>query len=357
MNTKTFTHCDKIEDLFLICSSTQAGVLGLLAQSESTGVNAAPFLEAFANELRESDRGVVEHLAAQCREGLPFVDVMEAGAGFFPPPVIFAASLAHDSNTLNEFCESISSRPIYQPKMRDLNNISPLRRITAVLSRTLTFVVVVSFVMLFIIPEFQKMFEEFGVELPLVTQLLIQTANVICVFWFIPFGLAFFFGIWYLCRSHRKILRAFSPSRWNQIEHSPSVQTKLNLAWLSDSGIGVAKGLEQLARFEHGNRASSKFKKAAVRLEGGQDPWKALGIEGILSGKESLALETAQSAETRSWLLRQMAMAQSTRHQSWSATRGWLCTTLANVVLGLFALLFCVGMFAPLIHLIKGLTG
>jgi len=355
MHKQSFTDQDKINDLFSICSSSQAGALGLLLQSEARGVDAAPFLEAFAIELRELDRHAVQKLAAQCRAGFPLVDVMEAGAHFFPAPVILAVRLAHDSDTLAEFCESVSARPIYQPKMRDLSKLSPLRRITTVLTRTLTFVSVVSFVMLFIIPQFQAMFEEFGMELPPVTKLLIQTANVFCLFWFIPFGLLLFLGIWHLSRSHKKILRVFSPSRWNQIEHSPAVQTKLNLAWLSDSGIGVAKGLEQLARFEHGKRANDKLKKAAVRSEGGQNPWKALGIEGILSSKESLALETAQSTETRSWLLRQMAMAQSTRHQTWSATRGWLLTTLANVVLGLFVLLFCVGMFAPLIQLIRSL--
>lgn len=356
MNKQTFDSADKINDLFSICSSTQAGVIGLLAQSESLGVDPVPFLEALARELNEPDRGVVEYLASKCREGLPLVEVIEAGSGFFPAPVILAVRLAHDSNTLDELCVSISNRPIHQPRMVEQNEQSSLRRITSVLSRGLTLISVMTFVMLFIIPQFQEMFEEFGVELPNVTVLLIMTATL-----FVRYGLFFcvaalVFTIWYLVGSRKNILRTFSPSRWNQIEHSPAVQAKLSLAWVVESGVEFTKGLEHLARFEPNKRMSSRVEKAAVRSAAGQSPWKALGITGVLSSKESQALETAQSPGTRSWLLRQLAMAQSTRLQSWSVTRERLFSTLANVVLGLLVLLFCVGIFAPLIHIIRGLS-
>ena len=165
---------EKIDDLFSICSPTQAGALGLLAQSKSLGVAPAPFLEAFARELKDFDRIRVQKLAAECREGVPLIDVFESGERFFPPPVILAMRLAHDSNKLDELCESISGRPIYSPEMTGLSEQSPLRRIMSVIWKGLVIFWIMAFVMLFVIPQFQDMFMEFGVELPEITLLLIK---------------------------------------------------------------------------------------------------------------------------------------------------------------------------------------
>ena len=302
---------EKIDDLFSICSPTQAGALGLLAQSKSLGVAPAPFLEAFARELKDFDRIRVQKLAAECREGVPLIDVFESGERFFPPPVILAMRLAHDSNTLDELCESISGRPIYSPEMTGLSEQSPLRRIMSVIWKGLVIFWIMAFVMLFVIPQFQDMFMEFGVELPEITLLLIKVSSLFCQLWILFLALAALFGFWYLRSCWPQVRQVFSPTLWNQTKHSPVVQAKLNLAWLCESGVDFPKGLNQLARFEPNKRMSSKLKKAKTRAEAGQSPWKALGVAGVISDSEARAMETASSSRTRSWLLRQMAFAQS----------------------------------------------
>jgi type II secretory pathway component PulF len=216
---------------------------------------------------------------------------------------------------------------------------------------------ITTFVMLYIIPQFQQMFEEFGFELPPVTLIFMKMADLFCKFWFVFFGLAIIVGVFYMGRYLKELRRVFSPSRWNQTEHTPQVQTKLNLAWLCDSQIDFDNGLKQLARFAPNKRMTSKIQKAATRTAAGQEPWKALGIAGVLSNAESQSLQTASSLDTQAWLLRRMAFAQSTRLQAWSATRIRLFVSLSNIVLGLFVLLFCLAMFTPLLQIIRGLSG
>ena len=45
-------------------------------------------------------------------------------------------------------------------------------------------VMILTFIMLFIIPEFKKMFEEFEMKLPVITELLIELSNKIAKYWF-----------------------------------------------------------------------------------------------------------------------------------------------------------------------------
>ncbi len=347
---------EKIDDLFSICSPTQAGAFGLLARANSEGVSPAPFLEAFAKELSDFDRIRVQKLAAECRENVPLIEVFESAERFFPSPVILAMRLAHDSGKLEDLCESISNRPIYAPAMKGLSDETPLRRIMSVIWKGLMIFWVTTFVMLFIIPQFQGMFEEFGLELPATTVFLMRVAALFCQFWFVFVALAAMVIFWFRRDLLSYVRRAFSPTLWNQTTHSPVVQAKLNLAWLFESGVEASSGLKQLARFEPNKRMATKIQKAITRTEAGQAPWKALGITRVISDREARVLETASSSGTRSWLLRQIAFAQSTQLESNSAMRVRLFTSLANVVLGLFVLLFCVALFSPLIHIIKSLT-
>lgn len=348
---------EKIEDLFSICTPTQTAVLGLLAQSQSTGIDPTPFLDALANELPKSDRNCVLEMATHFRENNSLIDTVESSAGFFPSPVVLAFRLANDSGKLGKLCRSIANRPIYVPVAGSPIEQTPFGRFAWAIWQGCFMLFVMTFIMLFIIPQFEEMFSEFGIELPSVTIWLIKFATFVCQWGLVLFALLAGFAVWHLVRSYEIILRRFSSLRWRQQEHAPAVQTKLNLAWLSDSGLGFAEGLSHLSHSEPNRRMAAKIKQAKTRTEDGQAPWKALAITGVLSDKESLAIETASSPETRSWLLRQMAFAQAQRFRSWSATRIRLYTSLINIAFGLLVLLFCVGLFAPLIHIIRGLSG
>ena len=276
-----FLNSERIDDLFSICSPTQGAALGLLAQAKAMGVEPAPFLDALASELVTVDRARVQELAAECREGSSFVEIVETGAGFFPPPVILATRLAHDSNTLEQFCESVSHRSAYAPAVTDLTEQTPLRQFISVFSKGLMLFWIMAFVMLFIIPQFQEMFEEFGIELPAVTKIMMRVSYLFVKFWFVFFILAAIFGFLHMGRLFKSLRRTFSPSLWNQTEHSPRVQSKLNLAWLCDSGVELDDGFAQLARFGPSKRMTSKIQKAATRIAAGQAPWKALGLSLI----------------------------------------------------------------------------
>ena len=64
------------------------------------------------------------------------------------------------------------------------------------------------FIMLKIVPAFQKIFEDFGTDLPAMTQFLISTSDWVCKWWFlIP---AIPTGIWLFV----KLVRKFRPGAW-----------------------------------------------------------------------------------------------------------------------------------------------
>jgi type IV pilus assembly protein PilC len=345
----------RIDDLFLICDPNQATTLGLLAQSQAANVDASPFLEAFARELSKSKRRGVLAIASCLREGQSTIEAIESAHGYFPPSVVFALKVANQAGRLDELFGEIANRPIYVPSESKLTDLAPFQRVAWALWQGCFLLSTMTFIMLFIIPQFEEMFTEFGLELPTVTICLMLVAAYFCHYWFIFFGLFAFLMIFYGFPLRHRLIQRLSSTRWQQLKHPPIVQSKLNLAWLSDYGLDFADNLKQVAGYHPNKRIASRIEKASKRTEDGQSLWKALGIEGVLSNKESLALDTASSSNTRSWLLRQMAFAQSRKVQSWSATRSRLFTALINTFFGLLVLLFCVGIFTPLIHIIKAL--
>jgi len=104
---------------------------------------------------------------------------------------------------------------------------------------------VLVFIMLFIIPEFQKMFEEFGIELTPAVQFLMIWSDRLAHFWFIPFFLMlvlsflFFrgssFGSWW----RRWSTRLWTASEWNKKDRN-----RLVTAWeLRPVAAGEARSL------------------------------------------------------------------------------------------------------------------
>ena len=126
---------------------------------------------------------------------------------------------------------------------------------------------------------------------------------------------------------------------------------------MTESGMEPAHGLTQMLQHAGRKKGTAQIKRARQRVIDGQDHWKALSIEGVLTKREADAMHSATSSETQTWLLRQMATAHANRVSTWSVTRFRVFTGIAQILFGLLVLLFCVGLFRlsgprPLVHLL-----
>ena len=124
---------------------------------------------------------------------------------------------------------------------------------------------ILTFIMLFIIPEFQKMFDEFGIELPAMTQLLMAISDRVCKLWFlfplIPISIMLFISLVCKFRAGRMGWHLFLlklPVIGKLVEKSNLARTTRTLGALVASGVPIIEGLT-ITRETSGNAMFEKI--------------------------------------------------------------------------------------------------
>ena len=126
-------------------------------------------------------------------------------------------------------------------------------------------IAILTFIMLFIIPEFQKMFEEFGIELPAPTQLLMAISDRTVKLWFlfplIPISLILFVSLVNKFKAGRMGWHLFLlklPVMGKLVEKANLARTTRTLGALVASGVPIIEGLT-ITRETSGNAMYEKI--------------------------------------------------------------------------------------------------
>jgi len=138
-------------------------------------------------------------------------------------------------------------------------------------------VCILTFIMLFIIPQFKDMFEEFGIELPAATQLLIAISNRVTQLWFlaplIPISIVLFVSIVCKFKAGRMGWHLFLlklPVMGKLVEKSNLARTTRTLGALISSGVPIIEGLT-ITRETSGNAMFEKvFSKVTDSIREGE---------------------------------------------------------------------------------------
>ncbi|QEG20617.1 type II secretion system F family protein [Mariniblastus fucicola] len=150
---------------------------------------------------------------------------------------------------------------------------------------------ILTFIMLFIIPEFQKMFEEFGIELPAMTQLLMAISDRVCRLWFlfplIPISMMLFVSLVCKFRAGRMGWHLFLlkvPIMGKLVEKANLARTTRTLGALVASGVPIIEGLT-ITRETSGNAMFEKiFSRVTDSIRAGDtiaNPMKANSRPGF----------------------------------------------------------------------------
>ena len=152
-------------------------------------------------------------------------------------------------------------------------------------------VVILSGIMVFIVPEFEKIFTEFGLELPWMTLLLVRISNWVMNFWFLIPGIPI--SVWLFI----KLLRKFKHGKigWDQfimkvpifgplVEQNVLARTTRTLGTLIASGVPILEGLN-ITRDTAGNaifeRMYQKISDAIREGEAIAAPMKENSVPGF----------------------------------------------------------------------------
>ena len=150
---------------------------------------------------------------------------------------------------------------------------------------------ILTFIMLKIIPEFEKMFNEFGIDLPEMTQLLIAISNRVCQLWFlfplIPIAMVLFVSLVCKFKAGRMGWHLFLlkiPVIGKLVEKANLARTTRTLGALVASGVPIIEGLT-ITRETSGNAMFEKvYSKVTDSIRDGETiaaPMKEWAVPGF----------------------------------------------------------------------------
>lgn len=225
------------------------------------------------------------------------------------------------------------------------------------IAATTTMVAVLSFVMLFIIPQFEQIFFDFDLELPATTMMLITAFGASPLFVVLG-GMMIVLLVGLLIVGGLYLLD-FAPLDWvaNRLFRQSHIASVLRMIALAvEHRVEMPRALYAVS-VTYPVRAIRTRLSAAYQATAAGRPWaQALAESRLLSEEEQALVDTAEAVGNVPWALRQIAG----RRESRSAARLNVATRIALpaliVVLGLAVAVIVVALFIPLMSLVEGLT-
>jgi type II secretory pathway component PulF len=336
-------------------ASQQKSLLRILGVAAEDRLEGAPLIAALAIEHRGSYRRRLRRLARRLAGGMSLTDALEQTPGVLSDEHALAIRFGEQSGTLS----TTLARLLDHPSPAEVRVVARLRQISFyfVVVGTI-FLFIMSFFMIKIMPSFQAIFQDFEMNLPHITILMISISQVFVDYWFL-FAIPLLVLAW-LVRSQSS-RRFFSRNISSRILR-PIAQLRVAnvlglLAGNARAGRPLAGALSTLARYHFDAKLRHKLLFVRNEMEQGFDPWESMARAKLVSSAESDALAKASSSETRAWTLDRLAdkkRGQVERRIDFYITLLQPAITLLIAAVVLFVAVACL---APVFNLTSSLTG
>lgn len=218
---------------------------------------------------------------------------------------------------------------------------------------------VVTFLMIWIVPVFDRLFEEFGLKLPSHTVLLFHISRWVATYGWIPLALltmgafvlfvtGIFSYIGWLPRSAPLVSLLFR-------RYDGAIVLR-SLALAIRHGQSLQQAMRMMENIYPLGTVRNLLRKAAIAVEGGQEWCHALRRVRLIDQTDAVVLRGAQAAGNLPWAMEEMAESLLRREiYRWQA---WYNIASPIIILSLGGCVgfICVALYMPLVGLIRGLA-
>lgn len=350
--------CPLVAAVFIIAvrryrDAERRSLLWLLMAAAERGIPLEAAVSAFEDEREDVLGKRARNLADYLEAGVPLALALQRSRNPLPAAALLAADLGQQTGTLG---------PALRQVVGQLDQVDSVFRSLVEKLFYLSFVVLyavlmLAFVMIKIMPVFEKMYLEFGLDLPRVTQVLVDLSRAATS----GEGLLVAVGLLVLVLGVIALLyylRNISPRL--SVAHLLWWRTDcaLVLRWLAIA-VRQQRPLAEMVRLMAGYfprpALQWRLERAAGRMESGEDWCDALYRVGLLRHAEAGLFRAAQRAGNLAWALEEMA--DSSVRRAAYRWNGWLNVAFPCVVIlfggGVFFI--ALGILTPLFNLISGL--
>ena len=224
------------DEIFETANIHQQALVRMLAVASEHKLNAANLLEDLRVEMRSATARDIPRVVSELRSGVPIGSVFNQIPGVVPESVVMAMADVQSQGLQKPLNQALLNAPtIRRRELSHAEDTTIISKLGGLFWRFAFTLNILTFMMLFVIPQFKAMFEEFEIDMPASMQLLIEVSNKATQFWFV-FALIFFaVGLYLLiCKRHLLVsyFARWVPSRWQQPVLTKRARKDRSLAWV-----------------------------------------------------------------------------------------------------------------------------
>lgn len=336
-------------------AAMRESLLRVLATAHQQRLAPAPLVLNLAQEHRGSQQRTLLRLATRLGSGLSVVDAIEQTPEALGRSQALALRFASQTGTLDQaYPELVSGRLGGElPTAKTFRQVSSYLMVLSVV-----LIALMGFVLTFIFPTIIKIADEYGSdEGPQRFSTLLWLTR-----WVTPGKLLLAFAALlalplFVRRTRLGMrLREAVVRRVGWVHRLRVGELLRMLAWSTDSGRPLSAALSSLARYHYDSDLRGKLLFARNEVEQGMPPWESLQASRILSPSETQAIVGATSNDSRSWLLRTMAMRKEDDAHVAAEAAVEQFHTLAILAIGVIVLIISVAGFGTLAQLVLSLA-
>jgi type II secretory pathway component PulF len=333
----------------------QNTLLWSLAISAEKGIPLVPTLDAFARGSGGRMAEKARRLAHFLNAGLSLPDAIDRVPGVLPEKVLPMIRVGYESGALaKSLRQAASSRDLFAVIGNSL--FAKLVYIGMVLVFGTG---VLTFMMIKIVPNYEKIFRDFRTELPAMTTALMGASNIFTHFGllFAWLFLLFIFLIIYLMGYYLGWFK-FSPpgiARIMRRKHAAIILDSLALAAENNQPLG--NSVMTLAGTYPQPGIRRKLSYVGEEIHMGRDWSESLCNQGLIKPADQAVLKAAQRVGNLPWAMREMADSNRRRLAYRLSALVQLAYPPVIICIGLIVMFIVVALFLPLITLVMRLSG
>jgi len=330
-------------------------LLWVLMAAAERGIPLEAAVSAFEDERDDVIGKRARNLADYLEAGVPLALALQRSRNPVPAAALLAADLGQQTGTLGPALRQVVAQmDLVEGVFRSL-----LEKLFYLAFLVCYALVMLAFVMIKIMPVFHKIYQDFGLELPWVTQSLIDISRatasgeaVLLLALLVLLQVVAVIALLYYVRNAPTRLPLPSLLWWR-------ADCALVLRWLAIA-VRQRRPLAEMVRLMAGYfpRAALRWRleRAACRIENGADWCDSLQRVGLLRPAEAGLFRAAERAGNLAWALEEMA--DSSVRRAAYRLRAWLNVLFPAVVIVFGGCVFflALGILMPLFALIPGLS-
>ena len=295
-------------------TARQHALLWSLAVAAERLMPLAPAVEAFASERPLGLGWRARRLARMLNAGVPLPDALEQTGGLVPADALIAIRVGYRSGALAQAIrQAVTLRQSREPLWTQITG-----KFLYLVILTLFAMLVVTFISLKLLPAFSRIFQDFDVELPAITQAVIAATSAFASYWplivlplvvllsglflHLVFGyIGFFdFGVPGIDWFGRKVVGRLG----RRLDTAAIFEA---LALVAERRRPLPEGIDTLARSYPKPAIRQRLLRALQQVEAGADWCGSLARQGLMTGADLAVLQAAQRVGNLPWALREMA--------------------------------------------------